>query len=80
MNPDPHLEFVPKHDPETEQLHAELLDLLADGLAQHLVSEARAEAEAALGRPLRSAAALADEGVISSLSERPPVRRAARGA
>ena len=80
MKPDLHLEFIPMPEPETEQLHAELLDLLADGLAQHLLNEARAEAEAALGRPLRSAAALADEGVLSPLVERPRSRRAARGA
>ena len=80
MKPDLHLEFIPTPDPEAEQRHAELVDLLADGLARHLLNEARAEAEAALGRPLRSAAALADEGVLSSLSQRPPARRAARGA
>lgn len=80
MKPDLHLEFIPTPEPETVQLHAELLDLLADGLARHLLNEAREEAEAALGRPLRSAAALADEGVLSPLVERPRARRAARGA
>ena len=65
---------------DAEQLHAELLDLLADGFAQHLLDEAREEAEAALGRPLRSAAALTDEASLSPLVERPRARRAARGA
>ena len=80
MKPDLHLDFVSTPDPEAEQRHAELLNLLADGLAQHLLNEAREEAEAALGRPLCSAAALPDEGSLSSLPTRSPGRRGARGA
>lgn len=55
MKPTLSLEFVPAPDEEAEAKLVELLDLLADGIARHLLAEARAEAEGALGRPLRTA-------------------------
>lgn len=67
------LEFVPEADAEAEAKHAELIDLLADGIARHLVAEARAEAERALGRPLRSAAP--EEESASPPAPRPALRR-----
>ena len=79
MKPDLHLLFVPAPDPEAERRYDELLDLLADGLAQQFLNEAREEAEAALGRPLRSAAVLGDEGALAALPEPPRARRVARG-
>lgn len=69
MKPKLSLEFVPVPDVDAELKHAELIDLLADGIARHLIAEARADAERALGRPLRSAAP-DEEGAVPPLAQR----------
>ena len=56
MKTDLSLEFIPEPTPDAGERFEELIDLLAEGLALELCAEARAEAEAALGRPLRTAA------------------------
>ncbi len=40
-------------DPEPERVRHEVIDLVAQGLASRALTEARAEAEARLGRPLQ---------------------------
>lgn len=77
MKPQLRLEFIPIPAPDDEERHAELLDLLADGLARHLLQVARAEAEAALGRPLRSVE-LDQERDAPALPTRPRAPRRAR--
>ena len=69
------LEFVPAPDPEAGERHSEMIDLFADGLARLLLAQARAEAEARLGRPLRSPSLADDEGALPSTA---PTRRLVR--
>lgn len=71
------LEFVPEPTPDAEERHDELIDLLAAGIALALCEEAREEAEAALGRPLRTAV-LGEEASPEAPS--PLVRRRLRQA